>query len=193
VNSDLVKEKDLGVNDGAYINSFAENSAAKEGGLKEGDVVVKIDDTPIHSSAALIEYIGRKRPGDKINVTVNRNGKESSHMITLKNREGTATAVKLEERTGLAALNIQVEDVDPAVLKKLDLKNGVRVTSIANGKIARYTDMREGFIITKVNDTPIRNAKELNEILDNKKAGEIVTLSGTYEDFPREFLYSLRM
>jgi Do/DeqQ family serine protease len=193
VNSDLVKEKDLGVNDGAYINSFAESSAAKEGGLKEGDVVVKIDDTPIHSSAALIEYIGRKRPGDKINVTVNRNGKESSHMITLKNREGTATAVKLEERTGLAALNIQVEDVDAAVLKKLDLKNGVRVTSIGNGKIGRYTDMREGFIITKVNDTPVKNAKELNEILNNKKTGEIVTLSGTYEDFPREFLYSLRM
>jgi PDZ domain-containing secreted protein len=67
------------------------------------------------------------------------------------------------------------------------------VTSIGNGKIGRYTDMREGFIITKVNDTPVKNAEELNEILNNKKAGEIVTLSGTYEDFPREFLYSLRM
>lgn len=193
VNSDLVKKHDLAVNDGAFINSFAENSAAKEGGLKEGDVVTKIDNTPIHSSSALIEYIGRHRPGDKINVTVNRKGKEAVHTITLKNKEGKVTAVKMEEREGLAALNIQVEDIDQAVLKKLDLKNGVKVTSIASGKVAKYTDMREGFIITKVNDTAVKSAKELNDILRSKKAGEIVTLSGTYEDFPREFLYSFRM
>ncbi|HEX5170305.1 MAG TPA: Do family serine endopeptidase [Cyclobacteriaceae bacterium] len=193
VNSDLVKEKDLAVNDGAYVSAFADNSAAKDSGLKEGDVVVKIDETPIHSSSALIEYIGRKRPGDKISVTVNRHGKESTYPVTLKNREGKETAVKLEERTGLAALNITVEDVDSSVLKKLDLKNGVKVTSIGSGKVARYTDMREGFIVTKVNDTPVKTAKELNEILKNKKEGEIVTLSGTYEDFPREFLYSFRM
>lgn len=193
VNSELVREHDLTVNDGAYISAFAENSAAKEGGLKEGDVVVKIDNTPIHSSTALIEYIGRHRPGDKINVTVNRKGKEATHTITLKNREGNVTAVKLEEREGLAALSIQVEDVDAALLKKLDIKNGVRVTSIANGKVAKYTDMRKGFIITKVNDTAVKSSKELNDILRSKKAGEIVTLSGTYEDFPREFLYSFRM
>jgi S1-C subfamily serine protease len=193
VNSDLVKEHDLAVNEGAYISAFAENSAAKESGLKEGDVVVKIENMTIRSSAGLIESIGRHRPGDKINITVNRKGKEITEAVTLKNREGKETAVKLEEKEGLAALNIQVEDVDTGVLKKLDLKNGVRVKSIGNGKVARYTDMREGFIITKVNDTPTKTAKELNDILRNKKAGEIVTLSGTYEDFPREFLYSFRM
>ena len=193
VNSDLVKEHDLTVNEGAYISAFAENSAAKEGGLKEGDVVTKIENTPIRSSAGLIESIGRHRPGDKISITVNRKGKEVTETITLKNKEGKETTVKIEEREGLAALNIQVEDVDNAILKKLELKNGVRVKSIGNGKVARYTDMREGFIITKVNETPAKTAKELNEILRNKKAGEIVTLSGTYEDFPREFLYSFRM
>lgn len=193
VSSDLVREHDLTVNEGAYISAFAENSAAKESGLKEGDVVVKIEGIPIRSSAALIESIGLHRPGDKIDITVNRGGKEITETVTLKNREGKETVVKLEEREGLAALNIQVEDVESATLKKLELKNGVRVKSIGNGKVARYTDMREGFIITKVNDTPAKSAKELNEILRNKKAGEIVTLSGTYEDFPREFLYSFRM
>ena len=44
--------------------------------LKEGDVVVKIDETPIRTSAGLIEYIGRHRPGDKVNMLVNRKGKE---------------------------------------------------------------------------------------------------------------------
>jgi serine protease Do len=193
VNSQLVKENDLSVNEGAYISGFAESSSAKAAGLKEGDVVTKIDGTPIRSNTALIEYIGRRRPGDKVNITVNRKGSEITIPVELKNREGKNEAVKLEERKGLASLGIELEDVDAKVLKKLDIDNGVRVKDLGNGKLARYTEMREGFIITKVNDTPVKSVKEVNEIFKNKKPGELIILSGTYEDFPREFNYAFRM
>lgn len=193
IDSDLVREHELEVNRGAFISAFAENSAAKEGGLKEGDVVVKIDEKVIDTSTDLIATIGGHRPGDKVRITVNRDGKELTYPVTLKTREGKTTIVKLEERKGVAALNIQVEKVEEGVLNKLELKNGVRVTSIGNGKVARYTDIREGFIITKVNDRVVSSPEQLNEMLEEQGEGEIVTLSGTYEDFPREFLYSFRM
>ncbi|MBT1703038.1 Do family serine endopeptidase [Chryseosolibacter indicus] len=193
VNSDLVKEYDLSVNEGAYISAFADQSSAKEAGLKEGDVVIKIDETPIRSNTALIEYIGRRRPGDKVNVTVNRKGKEMTIPVVLKNKEGKTDAVKPEEREGFATLGIELEDIDAKVLKKLDINSGVRVKDVGNGKLAKYTEMREGFIITKVNDTPVKSVKEFNEILKKKKPGELVILSGTYEDFPREYNYALRM
>ncbi|HLT71883.1 MAG TPA: Do family serine endopeptidase [Cyclobacteriaceae bacterium] len=193
VNSELAKQHDLSVHEGAYISGFAENSAAREAGLKEGDVVVKIDGLRIPSSTALIETVGRHRPGDKLELTVNRDGKEITYDVILKNRQGDITAVKLEERKGLAALGIQVSSVEPEVLKKLELKNGVRVTDLGKGKITRYTEIRQGFIITKVNDTPVNSEEELNAALEKIKSGQIVTLSGTYEDFPREFLYSFRM
>ena len=76
VNGDVAREFNLAVKEGAYVAEFPEKSAAKEAGLKEGDVVIKLDGTPIKSSTALIEYIGKKRPGDKIEVVVNRKGKE---------------------------------------------------------------------------------------------------------------------
>jgi len=155
--------------------------------------VVKIDGVRIPTSAALIETIGRHRPGDNLNLTVNRKGKEYTYNVTLKNKQGEITAVKLEERKGLAALGIQVSPLDPATLRKLELKNGVKVTDVGNGKISRYTEIRDGFIITKVNETPVNSEEELNAALEKIKSGEIVTLSGTYEDFPREFLYSFRM
>jgi PDZ domain-containing secreted protein len=53
--------------------------------------------------------------------------------------------------------------------------------------------MREGFIITKINDVAVKSVKEVNEILKKKNPGELITLSGTYEDFPREFNYAFRM
>jgi serine protease Do len=52
--------------------------------------------------------------------------------------------------------------------------------------------MREGFIITKVNDVSVNSVKEFNELTGKKKQGDLIILSGTYEDFPREFNYAFR-
>lgn len=193
VTSELVKEHDLAVTEGAFINGFAEKSAAKEAGIKEYDVVVRINDTPIKSSAALIEMVGRHRPGDKLMITVNRKGKEITIPVVLKNRQGDTSVVKPEEKPVMAALGVELEEVDAKVLKKLDLQNGIRVKSLTNGKLARNTEIREGFIITKVNDEPVKSVKQFNEIISKKKPGELVILSGVYEDFPREFNYAFRM
>src|SRR5690349_3705265 len=144
VNSQLAKEQDLTVREGAYVSGFAPSSSAKEAGLKEGDVVVKIDETPIRTNTALIEYVGRHRPGDKLNVTVNRKGKELNIPVTLKTSEGKVGTIRAEDRKGLASLGIELEDVNANVLKNLDIENGVRVKDLSsNGKLVRDTDIRE--------------------------------------------------
>jgi serine protease Do len=185
VTSALAREQSLEVDEGAFVSGFAEKSSAKEAGLKEGDVVIRIDQTPINSSSALIEHVGRHRPGDKLMITVNRHGKEITYPVVLKTRNGDISTIKPEERKGYAALGFEVEDVDAKELKRLDLVNGVKVKSISNGKLARYTDIREGFIITKMNDEPVKSTKEFNELLKSKKAGDLIILTGTYEDFTR--------
>jgi len=195
VNSDLAKENDLNVNEGAYVAGFGDmedKSAAKEAGIKTGDVVVKLDETQVKSSTALIEYVGRKRPGDKIAVTVDRKGKIVVIPVTLKNREGKVGTVKKEEKDVVSSLGIELEDVDTKTLKKLDLTNGVAVKFLGHGTIQKYTDMREGFIITHIDSNPVKSAKEVNEILKKKKQGDQVIFAGVYPDFPREYLYAFR-
>jgi serine protease Do len=198
VSSDLVHQFDLNVNDGAYVSGFPnERSAAKAAGIKEGDVVTKLDETPIHSNTGLIEFIGRKRPGDKVNVTVNRNGKTIVIPVTLKNKDGEVGTVKRVEKDAVASLGLSLEDLDAQALKKLELSSGVRVKELENGKIARYTEMKEGFIITAVDEKAVSSAKELNDLLKKKKPGELVTFSGVYEDYSedysREYIYTIRM
>lgn len=195
VTSDLAKENDLDVNEGAYVSGYGdapEKSAAKAAGIKEGDVIIKLDETPIKSSSALIEYVGRKRPGDKINVTVDRKGKTLVIPVTLKNREGSITTVKREEKPELASLGFELEDVDSKLLKRLDVNQGVKVKSLTNSKLKR-TGMREGFIITHIDDVPVKSAKDVDEIIKKKQAGDLITFAGIYEDYPREYIYALRM
>jgi serine protease Do len=195
VDSNLARQEDLDVNEGAYISGYGleENkSAAKAAGLKPGDVVTKIDDAPIRSSSALIEYVGRKRPGDKINVTVDRQGKAIVIPVTLKNRDGNTTTVKREEKPEVASLGLELEDVDSKLLKRLDVNQGVKVKSLTNSKLKR-TGMRDGFIITHIDDVPVKSAKDVDEIIQKKKAGDLITFAGIYEDYPREYIYALRM
>jgi Do/DeqQ family serine protease len=195
VNSEVARQQNLAVNEGALVNGFGdfeEKSAAKAAGLMKGDVIVKLDETPIKSNTALIEYIGMMRPGDKVVVTVNRDGKMKVFNVTLRNRDGNVSAVKREEKDAVATLGINLENVDEALLKKLKLKSGVKVKSLLNGKIRRYTDMEEGFIITRVDDADVKSAKEVNEILKKKKPGDLITFSGVYPNYSREYIYALR-
>ncbi len=193
VNQQLAKEKDLDVTHGALIAAFANESSAKESGLKEGDVVVKIDDKKIESNTDLIEYIGTRRPGDKVKITVNRDGKEHTYPVVLKTREGKVGPVRPEDRDVVAALGMELEEVDDAVLDNLGLDHGIQVTSLDNGKLTRYTDIRAGFIITKVNDRPVTSVTEFKQIVENKRTGELIILSGVYKDSPNsEFNYAFR-
>ncbi|MEJ0031451.1 MAG: Do family serine endopeptidase [Bacteroidota bacterium] len=197
VSYDLAKLKDLKVEDGAYVSGFAEGgkTAAEAAGIKEGDVIVKLDDHDIRSSTALIEYIGRKRPGDKVAAVVDRNGKKMTFPITLRNKAGNVDAVTKEvaKEVNTVSLGLNLEDLDAKELKQLDLDHGVKVSDLANGKVAKYTDMKEGFIITSIDNTPVKSAKEANELIKRKKSGETILFAGVYEDYPREYIYAMRM
>src|SRR5690606_37931974 len=108
-------------------------------------------------------------------------------------REGKVGPVKAEERSTVAALGMELENVKKDDLDKLGLKQGVAVKSLGNGKLSRYTDIREGFIITKVNDEPVNSVKEFNALLDKKRPGELIILSGTYRANPKnEYNYAFR-
>ncbi|MFT3872771.1 MAG: trypsin-like peptidase domain-containing protein [Nocardioides sp.] len=69
--------------EGAQVGSVTEGSAAAEAGLKAGDVITKVGDNQITSADSLVATIRSYRPGDKVKVTWERDGKEQSAEITL--------------------------------------------------------------------------------------------------------------
>jgi hypothetical protein len=63
---------------------------------------------------------------------------------------------------------------------------------LENGRVRKYTDMKEGFIITHIDNNKINSVKEANAILKSKKSGELITFEGVYPDYPREYIFALR-
>jgi len=74
-------------------------------------VVVKIDEAPIKSSTALIEYVGRKRPGDKLNLTINRKGKLVTLPATLVINTQTNKREFVNGEVGEGQLEKMIESV----------------------------------------------------------------------------------
>jgi Do/DeqQ family serine protease len=184
VTPDLIRENDLKVNRGVYVANVNEGGAGEEAGLEEGDVITAIDDRQINTTAELLETIGRKRPGDEVNVTYNRNGSKKEGKAVLKNIHGDTSIVQRGERDVIELLGATLEDVSENDLGGLRIENGVRVVSLERGKFAS-AGIREGFIITHVDRVAIASARELVSMLASKSGG--VLIEGVYPNGTRAY------
>ena len=180
----LVRENDLKVNRGVYVANVNEGGAGEKAGLKEGDVITAIDDRQINTTAELLETIGRKRPGDEVNVTYNRNGRTMEGKTVLKNIHGDTSIVQRGERDVIELLGAILEDVSENDLSRLRIENGVRVVSLERGKFAS-AGIREGFIITHVDRVAATSARELVSMLAGKSGG--VLIEGVYPNGTRAY------
>ncbi len=189
VDGDLAKEKDLELTEGVYVDSITKNSAAGESGVKVGDVIRKVDNVDVKTTAELLEIIGRRYPGDKVTLSIDRKGKDVECEVTLRNQEGKEKMRERDSKEILDVLGVELEELDQKTAKKLDINGGVKVTKLYNGKLKQHTDIREGFIITKVDGNRINSVDELVKYLENKK-GQGVMIEGVYEDYPGSYYYA---
>lgn len=173
VSSELADQKGLKSMKGVYVAGVNEASAAKEGGIKEGDVVLKIGAVEVNSSSELQEQVARHRPGDKVEVTYLRAGEEHTATVVLKNRLGTSAIVKVAEGEVFESLGATFENATKEEKAKLHLSSGVKVKKLAKGKL-QNAGIKEGFIITHVDKTPVDKPSELAESLKAKTGGVLI-------------------
>lgn len=72
---------------GATVKEVSKESPAAKAGLKEGDVITKVDADKIEEPKELFEKIGAHEPGDKVTITYLRDKKESTVTVTLDERK----------------------------------------------------------------------------------------------------------
>ena len=172
------KEVDLGTMEGVYIDKVAEDCAAADAGLEKGDVIISADGQKVTRMAELQEIIAKKRPGDKINLTYLRNKKKHNVSVTLKNEQGNVSVVKNADLDVLGAVFREVTDAQKS---QLNIKYGVEVVKVNNGKL-KDAGMGKGYIITHVNDTSIKTLDDLAEIVKSASTSKdpVLYIKGIY-------------
>ena len=173
--------------DGVYVMDVAKGSAAEEGGIQKGDFITKINGATVATSTQMIEKIATMRPGDKAAVSFSRNGSERTATVTLKGESGTYASLNQQTVNGLGA-TLESLPKDKAV--QYGLSGGVAVKGLQPGILTEQTRIREGFIITKVNNNKVTSVEELKQAL--QVAGSSAIISGIYPGQPqREYQYAL--
>lgn len=89
---DYASQFNLPVKRGAYIvpsgrsgqSSILPGSPAEKAGLRERDIITKVSDTPIDENNSLTSVLGRHKVGDKVSLTIIRDGQEQSVDVTLE-------------------------------------------------------------------------------------------------------------
>lgn len=94
INSEIAKKYNLDKIEGILIIGVSKDGAAKDAGIKEGDVILKINNIKVNSTAELTEQIGKYRPGEKVYVTIKRDNKRKQFDVLLRNMHGNTKVVK---------------------------------------------------------------------------------------------------
>jgi Do/DeqQ family serine protease len=188
VDGGLAKEKGLEVTSGVYVDSVMLESAAAEAGVKEGDVILEINDVEVSTAPELQEIVARYRPGDKLNLLVARGEKQLNLTAELKNKQGETKFMAKNRNEVFNLLGAEFQDVDGKTAEKLDIPGGVKVTKLYAGKLTKHTQIREGFIITKVDGQIIKSTDDLAKALKDKQGG--ILLEGVYQDLPGVHYYA---
>lgn len=70
--------------EGVYVYSVQDGSAAQKAGIKQGDIIVKMDDVKITTYKSFLSALYAKEVGQTVKITVERNGQELQFDVTLK-------------------------------------------------------------------------------------------------------------
>lgn len=160
---------------GLEVMEVQPNGAAEAAGVKKGDIIIDVDGVPMTTSSSLVEYIGTKRPNEKVNISVKRDGKVKQFEVVLRNKAGKAELVKkinLEEELGGKFASVTDREK-----RELQIGGGIKVVSITEGGYLSNKKVRKNFIITHINDIEVSSLNDLDKIGEG-----ITSIDGVYPD-----------
>ena len=176
VNAETADQFDIkGTVQGVYVQQVVEDGAAENAGLKEGDVIIAIDNNQVNSTPELQELVARNRPGDKIKVEFLRDGRKKEVYATLK-----ARSAETIERIASASriLGADLSELTDREKDALDLDHGVKLMGISSGKW-REIGIKDGFVITEIDNERIDDVDDLMSTL-SRKEGDGILIEGVY-------------
>lgn len=169
VDSNLAQAFGLDNTEGALVADVTKDSPAEKAGIKQGDIIQKINNQPVMDVGSLRNTVALIKPGSKISLVVLRNGKPLNLSVEIGTFP-TTTAIAASAKNSL--IGIEVENLTPEMAGKLGSNAGVMVSSIQSNSPLAWAGVRKGAVILEVNQQKVANVDEFNKVLDSSQKGK---------------------
>jgi Do/DeqQ family serine protease len=172
VDAVLAKEMGLAKIEGVYVQEVNEGSAAQAGGIRKGDVLLKINGREVNSVPELQENVGRLRPGQKAEVDLRRGNEEKKFSLTLKDVSGSTT---LSSGSSLRSEELGAVFVPAGqpLLKKAGAVSGLVIKELEDGPLEK-AGLEEGSMLYRLDKKTFRSVTELDQIYRQGKGGMLL-------------------
>jgi Do/DeqQ family serine protease len=163
--------------EGVRITALSKGGGAEKAGLESGDVIVKINNVKITKFSDLKGQLNAKRPGDKINVTVLREGESIIKVVTLSENK----TLKVN------SFGFSLEKIDSKTAKKNKVKTGLKIVNIRNKELLSL-GVEEGSVLLEINGEEIVSVDQAEKMLDERNGNgylklAIMNLKGVKENY----------
>lgn len=182
------KARELSQIRGVLVEEFSDRSAAKAAGIEKGDIITEINNIPIRSFAELQGQLNRYRPGDRISVTVNRGDKEHKFNVELKNDEGnTEISQKANPMSNLGATFSPLSEERKS---QMGISSGIEVESVDSNGLFRKEGINKGFIIMRINNTPVNSEADITRIVTSlqNREDKVLLVAGFYPNGRTQYI-----
>jgi len=164
ITPELAEEMELKTLNGVIITHVVRDGAAESAGLQRSDVITQLGDQEISGMGSFEEALSYYYPGQKLPVTYFRNGLQKNVQLSLQNLEG-GEGILQREYYSSALLGAKLEAINTIEKDKMGIDFGIKLTGMTRGYL-RDLGLREGFIITKINNEPARNPETVGKFLE---------------------------
>jgi serine protease Do len=182
---DLAKSFGVPKGKGELISRVEPGEAAAKAGIKQGDVIVKIDGKDVTPDQTLSYLAANVRPGSRIAVELIRDGKPMTVQVTVGKRppeeqlggfdpDADEGAPGGDEATqGPASLGISVTALTPQIARTIGVDpatKGVVIVGVDPASDAAQKQLTRGLVITSVNRQPIETPADFTRLVNAAKA-----------------------
>ena len=157
LNPENAQQNELSISQGVLVKSVSDG--AKNSGLRNGDLITKIDGQKVRKLSDLTAYIATKRPDDEVQVNFLRNGQEKMTKVGLTEYK-TYT---------LSSVGLELTNATEEYLNYFGTDSGVQ---IAKSLSREYKIPENKFIITAVDDKAVKNIDDVKQIMNFKSDRE---------------------
>jgi serine protease Do len=179
VTPDIADSMGLKQADGALVSEPQKDSPAAKAGIQSGDVIVAVDDAPIHDARELARKISTMSPGTAVKLALIHQAQEKTVTLTL----GTLPAEKVASNDH----DQQQRETPDSDLPKLGLTlapsnktgsdGGVLVTAVAEGGVAADHGFQVGDVILDIGGKSVSTPADVRKSLaDARSAGKHTVL-----------------
>lgn len=164
VDKDIADAFNLAKAEGALVSDIVKGSPADKAGIKQGDIIVEYNKSPVKSLGCFRNDISLMNPGSTINLKVNRKGQIMSIAVVLGNTPDNVAAIGgVTQKLGL-----EVENLSPDVAKQMGYNNneeGVVITKVKPGSPGAMAGLRPGNLIMAINHKKIVSVDDYNSAM----------------------------